>query len=822
MSLKNTGLGHVPKHHHSLPHRSRPLIIHTSNTPREFTGQLIIGPNAVVMERGSSEPNSPALLGASGSSVNSFTAANGSVPSSIFIATISDRDRWGPDTTSRGVFTSVDLSALTGIHATKRAFLPNFTYLRHVDLGPLSSVVTVGDYFLADCAALDTLDVSPLKDAKSIGCAFLARCSSLQKINLGSLVQCQSIGAEFMSHCSSLAEADFSEMTALLSLGDGFMRGCGSLREVKFLPVSTPSQEPQVPRKIRNLGASFLSNCSRLVEVDLTSFSQLKVIPSNFLAGCTALRQVNLRSLRAVTAIEGYFLWGCTSLLSVDLSRLTKVEKIGAYFLSGCSSLGSLDFSALACLVRIGCGFLSGCSHLKTVNLSGLPPLTEVESHFLAGCASLATVDLRALSLLENIEDCFLFGCRSLARLDTQHLARLRTVGHYFLSGCSALHQLDLHHMSHLHRAESFFLSDCTNLVSLDLTPVPHLLVTGGGMLDGCKQLKLIQVCSFQQLSGVDSRFLERLLLEVVKAGSAEAEKAIRDSGDLSASDEGKCVLCIHQTKGGSAESSLRDFGARSEDDHTIANCRNDVGVASARTSKSTDSGQTDGTLPPHSHDCRTPDDFAKNLVFHQQARVWALERQMTVLRSELETAVRRLGAFTSTAQKDMAEATQLLSVQKARLEELEQENAALRRRLPAAEVPLGAATSPGLAPAASPPKPRHPKLLALVPLQIVNTPGAEEVISHGAKHGWEASKDIEKTAESVEEKQDKVEKKQKKATPTLSAAPRGRSSSVGAWFTGWFHRGPIAVKAHQTGDGSEKPKVAKTKSDSDDEDHDV
>ena len=772
MSLKNTGLAHVPKlqQPHSRSGVTRPVI---KTTPREFTAKLTLGTDAEVHL---SEPSSPATPGNAGNSLHSipsFSVGRTSTPPNMcYMATIQDRDRWGPDTTSRGTFTSADLSALVGIHATKLAFLPNFSHLRHVDLGPLSSVVTIGDNFLVDCSCLNALDFSPLTGVKSIGNAFLSGCTTLSRVDLSPLALCQTVGSDFLNRCMSLGSVDLSAMSSLVSTGDGFLRGCTSMTSVALTP------------RLRRVGASFLAGCARLVSIDLSTLSRMTTLPSYFLSGCSALRTVDLSSMKDLAAIESYCFWGCSALLSVDCAALRNVEQIGAYFLSGCTSLGSLDLSAMGKLTRIGCGFLSGCSYLRSLNLSGIPPATEVGSHFLYGCSGLSAVDLRPLAFLENIDDCFLSGCRSLVRLDLRPLSHVRTVGHYFLSGCASLFQLDLQPMQALRSASGYFLADCSSLLSLDLTQLVHLRVRGGGMLDGCDRLTVLQVASLHQLAGIDAKFLDRMPVEVVNLNSTEAVAAIGGAANSTASGPSRCVICVEYNQ---------HHDIRSEDDGTLPP---DTARGSSRTSKSTNSGTSQvvqQSLPTASHggDRRHGEDFAKILSFHQQKRIFSLEYSIEVMRSELETVSRRLAAFTRTAEKDMGEANQLILAQKQRIEDLERANAALSAKDGVLNGQAASSSPPGSPSNSFALRGRQLTIDAKTPHQSTRD---VQVLEAGAQ--CSPTINIASTRPKVTLPDAKSEKQhQHDDQGVLRQSARPRSASAGGWFSWWGGRQATAEK---------------------------
>ena len=127
--------------------------------------------------------------------------------------------------------------------------------------------------------------------------------------------------------------------------------------------------------RIAKISDSFLSGCTNLVSIDLTSLRGIDAIPGGFLSNCHALKEIDLTPLLNVSKVGYDFLRDCTCLSTVNLNPLRKIESIPSSFLSGCSSLKEVDISLLINVKRFANSLLEGCGGLSTISLPPhIPP----------------------------------------------------------------------------------------------------------------------------------------------------------------------------------------------------------------------------------------------------------------------------------------------------------------------------------------------------------------------------------------------------------------------------------------------------------------
>ena len=66
----------------------------------------------------------------------------------------------------------------------------------------------------------------------------------------------------------------------------------------------------------------------KLVEINLISLSNVKIIGNSFLKNRKRIRHINLSSLHNLQSIGDSFLYNCSSLTQINLSNLNKLESI--------------------------------------------------------------------------------------------------------------------------------------------------------------------------------------------------------------------------------------------------------------------------------------------------------------------------------------------------------------------------------------------------------------------------------------------------------------------------------------------------------------
>ena len=121
----------------------------------------------------------------------------------------------------------------------------------------------------------------------------------------------------------------------------------------------------------------------------------------------SSIRRVRFCNCENITRIEDYFLSSCTAITSIDLSSFINVTSIGNSFLSMASSLTDVDLSGFSNVTQIGWDFLRGCSSLQSLNITPLGNVRGISTGFLVDCSSLSNLNLeslRSLSRLENVD----------------------------------------------------------------------------------------------------------------------------------------------------------------------------------------------------------------------------------------------------------------------------------------------------------------------------------------------------------------------------------------------------------------------------------
>ena len=177
------------------------------------------------------------------------------------------------------------------------------------------------------------------------------------------------------------------------------------------------------------IGHYFLSNCSNLTTIDLTSFSNVTSIGNHFLSRCPSLTAINLTLFSNITRIGNRFLSNCASLTRIDFTPLPNVTSIGDCFLFNCAGLTTINLTPLLNVTSIGNWFLSHCPSLTTIDLTPFSNVTSVGNHLLSSCAGLTTIDLTPLSNITSIGGYFLNSCTGLTTIiiesENEHLLKI-------------------------------------------------------------------------------------------------------------------------------------------------------------------------------------------------------------------------------------------------------------------------------------------------------------------------------------------------------------------------------------------------------------
>ena len=234
-------------------------------------------------------------------------------------------------------------------------------------------------------------------------------------------------------------------------------------------------------------GGSFLKNCIRLKEINLTPFQNLEDCGSLFLAGCSGLTSPDLLApMRNLRVVKSSFLYGCSSIApTIHLGALHRLTTVNPYFLSGCSRLAYLDLSPFSR------NTVDNTDNTQNGGGGVAAAVTSIGSYFLSGCSGLESIDLTPLSRVSSIGRDFMSGCGKLAQIDITPIAgALKEIPPSFLArtGLTTLDLSPLHNVTTVIGAD--FLSGCTSLTTINLSPLEHSVVeVHPGFLEGCTQL---------------------------------------------------------------------------------------------------------------------------------------------------------------------------------------------------------------------------------------------------------------------------------------------------------------------------------------------
>ena len=320
-------------------------------------------------------------------------------------------------------------------------------------------------------------------------------------------VQLECVPENTFSRCVRLRRVDFGDVLGkVCSVSSGFLSECTSLKAVDLSSM----------KHIREVGANFLNRCVQLQEINLSPLRRITTIRSYFMNSCKALRSIDLSPLASVTRIENAFLYGCFNLKAIDLSPLSGVTYIGSHFLWECCGLTTLDIAPVCRNASyIGDRLLSGCSGLTAIDLTPLSAVANVGSFILEGakvvdCTLPEMVSPNESGEVVSISDYFLFNCRHISSIDLSPLHNITVVASYFLAGCSNIASIDLSPFANVETISSGFLYCCVGILALDLTPFSNKLQTvHSKFLFGCRQLKTLDVSPLKRVSAIGPLFLE-------------------------------------------------------------------------------------------------------------------------------------------------------------------------------------------------------------------------------------------------------------------------------------------------------------------------
>ena len=242
-------------------------------------------------------------------------------------------------------------------------------------------------------------------------------------------------------------------------IGNGFLSGCSGLQTIDLTSLLN----------VRSIGNTFLYGCAALQTIDLTSFSNIREIGDHFLAS-SGLKGVALTPFSNVAAIGNYFLAYCGRLQTIDLTTLSTVTSIGDHFLCYCGRLQTIDLAPLLNVTLVGSHFLENCTAVENIDLTPLSKITGIKNNFLAGCSALRNVDLTPLMNVTLIEDFFLANCIGLQAIIATSFSQVISIGNYFLASCRKLQSVDVGSLSEIISVGDFFLDNCREISHIKIS----------------------------------------------------------------------------------------------------------------------------------------------------------------------------------------------------------------------------------------------------------------------------------------------------------------------------------------------------------------
>ena len=196
--------------------------------------------------------------------------------------------------------------------------------------------------------------------------------------------------------------------------------GMSALEEIVF----------EDPTKITNLGSGTFSYCESLKSMDLSEFTQLRVVGGYLFSGCTALTEVKLPA--GVTSIEsGAFM--STAIAEIDIP--VGIQKISNSCFAHCEKLTRVNIPEG--VVEIGSDAFKYCSSLCYVNMPSA--LTTIGKNAFYNCNKLTVIEIP--ERVYSIENNAFYGCSNLACVIIKS-ERLSSIGSDAFNACSKLYEI--------------------------------------------------------------------------------------------------------------------------------------------------------------------------------------------------------------------------------------------------------------------------------------------------------------------------------------------------------------------------------------------
>jgi hypothetical protein len=293
------------------------------------------------------------------------------------------------------------------------------------DTTGLDCIRHVTDGFLHGCSSLTSVDLAGFRNVRSIGSSFLGRCTSLRVVDLAPLTSVTTIADAFLDYCSALTALDTLGLSSVTDIGSAFCYGAAALTSVDVRGLTSVTRISE-----RWLGQCYaLEHFSSRWTATTSPFGKLREIGSSFMVQCTGLKSVDLSGFTAVTLINADCLGQCSALESFSSEGLGCVEVLGTGFLNRCSSLTALNTNGFARLRTLGAGFMFGCCSLQSFSTTGLGNVAAINSHFMYEATSLHRFDASGLTSVTALGSHFLGGCWYLEELDLVAMAKVTSVG---------------------------------------------------------------------------------------------------------------------------------------------------------------------------------------------------------------------------------------------------------------------------------------------------------------------------------------------------------------------------------------------------------
>ncbi len=261
---------------------------------------------------------------------------------------------------------SLDFSNLTKLTRIGNDFLRE-SFIRTLNLSSLSNISHIGSYFLYSCGDLTDLHLPKQSNLRQMEDGFLCECFDLNSIDLSFLSQVTHISNKFINF-TKLKTIDLRPLSNVVYIGEKFLESA-YLQRFDVSPM----------KNLSSIGANFLQD-TWISDLNLSSLTNLTSIKYGFLKQNGELKSVVLPTVKDLQHIDDHFMSECPRLLSIDLSPLSNAVSIGSNFLRDCNLL-TVDLSPFSKVKSVGENFLVG-NELTLADLSSMTNLTSISIGF--------------------------------------------------------------------------------------------------------------------------------------------------------------------------------------------------------------------------------------------------------------------------------------------------------------------------------------------------------------------------------------------------------------------------------------------------------